>query len=358
MRIVLFALTLFALGAAPARADFSYTSTSEITGGMLRQMANSPVGGGTIRKALAPRESNVAIQGNKMATRSAESLSIIDLDAGTITNADFEKKTYTVTTFEQMREFMDRAMAAMNNQKPAQPAMKWTIEVKDTGRVKNVAGMDCREVILATKMRAADPQTGQSGEFVVNNVMMIAKAVPGGDELQRFTARMAEKMKFAQTMPEAGYAPPPGGGFAPAMAELQREARKLEGVPVAMLLTVGANADALPQSFEAAEAAAAQPAGAPQGARAAQPSIGEALGGALSGGLAGRLGGFGRKKKESEAAPAPAATPAPSAAPVPAPVLMQMKITDIAFSTAPVDPSIFAIPAGFKRVETERMNRR
>jgi hypothetical protein len=69
---------------------------------------------------------------------------------------------------------------------------------------------------------------------------------------------------------------------------------------------------------------------------------------AIGGALAGRLGGFGglgRKK------PAPSAQD--TSAPAPAPQdnsLIEMTMDNSNFSTAPVNPALFEIPAGFREV--------
>jgi hypothetical protein len=66
------------------------------------------------------------------------------------------------------------------------------------------------------------------------------------------------------------------------------------------------------------------------------------------GGLGG-LGGFGKKKKADPPPPDPNANQAPPTSSV----LMESQTTITNFSSDPVDPSHFAIPAGFKQVQPQ-----
>jgi hypothetical protein len=81
-------------------------------------------------------------------------------------------------------------------------------------------------------------------------------------------------------------------------------------------------------------------------------------------GAAGGFGGFGRKKKQQQQeepqsqpqaqTPPPPAQSAPgSMGATPPGTLMEMTTELTAFSSAPVDSSKFAVPAGFKQVDHE-----
>ena len=53
------------------------------------------------------------LKGNRMATVNADSIEIIDLDKETITRVDIQKKSYTVMTFDQIRQQMEKARQEM-----------------------------------------------------------------------------------------------------------------------------------------------------------------------------------------------------------------------------------------------------
>ena len=78
---------LIAVSAGSMFADFSYHESSKITGGVLAGMMK--VAGVFSKTAREPIESNVAIKGNKLVSRSTTHLSLIDLDSkGTTELAD------------------------------------------------------------------------------------------------------------------------------------------------------------------------------------------------------------------------------------------------------------------------------
>ena len=86
-------------------ADFTYTETTQITGGsMLGLMKMAGAFSKQARQAGDPIVSTVAIKGNRMAHISPDHAEIIDLDAETITNIDSLKRQYTVMTFAQMKQ--------------------------------------------------------------------------------------------------------------------------------------------------------------------------------------------------------------------------------------------------------------
>ena len=74
------------------------------------------------RKAGEPVVSTVYLKGNRMATVNSDSIEIIDLDKETITHVDTQKKTYTVMTFEQMKQQIENARKEMEKKQAEHPA--------------------------------------------------------------------------------------------------------------------------------------------------------------------------------------------------------------------------------------------
>jgi hypothetical protein len=112
-------------------------------------------------------------------------------------------------------------------------------------------------------------------------------------------------------------------------------------VPIMQVMRMGTtiNGQPLPAASEAPTPAA--PAG---------PTKGDVAKAGLSSAISSRLGGFGGfgKKKQQEPPPDPARDAAAAQA---ASILMETQITTSNFSSAPVDPSHFDIPAGYKQVQ-------
>ena len=106
------AVALAGLAAGCLLADVTYNETVKYTGGTMletvRRMSNMPLvgrmGGGSLKNAFQDQNYSLFIKGAKMARLGGPFSSIYDLDAGTITTINNEKQTYTVQTFEELRQ--------------------------------------------------------------------------------------------------------------------------------------------------------------------------------------------------------------------------------------------------------------
>jgi hypothetical protein len=277
------------------------------------------------------------------------STQIIDLDRETITEIDHNKKTYSVITFAQMVEALRQAEARMKSEKGAEQAdVSVKASVNETGQSKQIAGVNAREVILKLEMEGTDKKSGQRGVFMVMTADMWMGQHAGYQEVRDFYQRMAQKLNWT-----------PGGGFMAqgrsemmrGMADLQKEAAKLDGVPVYQVTKFTIQGATVPEGQEPPQE---QPRQQPQVEQPEKPSVGGALGR-----LGGRLGGLGRRRKaEPEAAPPPKAAPEQGAAPPQgeaSAALMEITTELTSFSNAAIDPSKLEVPAGFKQVESEML---
>ena len=94
------------LAVAPSvLADFTYRETTTITGGAIVGMLKmASMFSKQARKVGEPTTSTVYLKGNQMARMNENDGQIIDLDRETITQLNHKDHTYTVMTFEQMRQ--------------------------------------------------------------------------------------------------------------------------------------------------------------------------------------------------------------------------------------------------------------
>src|ERR1700691_5913223 len=96
----LLALAL-ALPATLYAADYTYQQTTQITGGsLLHMMKTVGMFSSQARHMGDLIVSTIYLKDNRLANVSPDSIEIIDLDQGTITSIDVQKKTYTVMTFD------------------------------------------------------------------------------------------------------------------------------------------------------------------------------------------------------------------------------------------------------------------
>jgi hypothetical protein len=343
------------LGALPLLADFSYQEKSQMTGGAAVNMMKAL--GPFMKKAREPITSAVYIKGNKMANVSNDSAHIVDLDAETMTDINFQKRTYTVITFAQMKEAMEKAMARVQQQpqQPAQPApdpkakLDLKIDVKETGQQKNISGIDCKEVLMTTTMEATSTENGQKGTITTTMDVWVGPYPAGYKEVTDFYMRMGKKMAANMALPSAAVMTM-NPQFASAAGEMAKEAQKLEGMHVLTVTRMTGAGDGTGGGQSGSTGAPQQ-----QQPQAKAPDKGSIADAALRGQL-GRigLGGLGRRKKTEDTPPPP--PPADQQQPAQPQaqgdgVLMEMTSEQFGWTSAPVDPAKFQVPGGYKQEE-------
>lgn len=354
MKTMIIAAVMAAL-VLPVRADFSYEQVSQMTGGsMLRMMKMIPGGG----KATQPQTSRILLNGNRMATVTQDSISVIDLDAETMTDINLKDRKYSVITFAEFKEAMQAMAKKMSGEGTEGASMEFDVKVDSTGQTKSIEGLNTKQFIMTLSTKIQDQKSGQTVNMDMVSDMWMAPAIPGYDQVQKFYARMAEKMGWVPGMMNN---PMMMGqrGFSEGMAKMIKEASKLEGVPVLQVTTMqgpggfpgggpGGEPAQMPNLSDAAADSARRTAendATTQASRATGGRFG-GLAGAAAGGI---MGGFGRRKKAAEQPPAEQPQ-APQEPAKPAP-MMEMTIQSRNFSSAAVDASMFAVPAGFQQVE-------
>jgi len=319
----------------PLFADFTYNQTSRVTGGQMVQMMKYVPGGG---KALQPTNTVHYLKGNRMAAVSDREIRITDLDKETITTIDLKEKTYSVLTFAEMQQFMQEMASRMGQPQPEGGQMNFKMDVQETGNTKTIQDVQTKEFILKVTMEATDQKSGQSGSMVFREDMWMAPEVPGYDEVRKFHIRMGEKLGMGMG---GQMGPMMRPGMGEGMARLAKEAAKLKGVPIYTVTHV--EGVGMP---EGADAPRQRSGGGEESSQstAAPPT---SIAGAVAGGL---LGGFGKKKKAPQQEQSDAPPPSQGGAGMQS--LMEITGEMNGFSTAPVDPSTFDVPAGFKQVES------
>ncbi len=330
IRSIVTVTAVITLAASPLLADFSYQEKSTITGGAMAGLLK--IAGVFSKQAREPMQSTVSVKGDRMVTRGASHMSVIDLNSQTITTVDMQKKSWYVMTFDEMKQMMEQMQQSMQNSRKNgdNTQMSFKVSAKSTGNAKQVNGYDAKEMILKMEMEGTDQQSGQKGAMVITTDMWIAPAVSGYAEVREFHKRMAEKLNWS----------PNGGMFAArpevaqGMAEVYKEIGKLDGMPVMQNVVMGAEGQ--PGAQQQSEQSTQQQ--QPQAQPAERPSLSGALGGML---------GVRRNKKNSSDPPPESSkgTSQPGS-------LLEMTTELSGFSSAAVDDSQFAVPAGFKQVES------
>ncbi|MFN7993175.1 MAG: hypothetical protein U0Q18_06225 [Bryobacteraceae bacterium] len=342
LRALLKIVPLAGLAAGLLLADFSYEQTSKITGGMLASVMK--VAGAFSKQAREPIRSIVSVKGDRMAHGNDQQVQVIDLSKETITSINFQKKTYSVMTFAEMKQFLEQMSDKMKDKQNGE--MHFKVSANSTGQTRQIGGAEAKEMVMKMEMEGTDQKSGQTGAMVITTHMWMAPKAAGYDEVRDFYRRMAEKLNWTPGANMLGMGRP---DVAKGMAEVAKEMAKLDGMPVLQEVNMGAEGQ--PGSQGAAQGQQSQQPPPQQAQDSQQPtSVTSALGSALGGRF-----GLGRKKKKDDAdQSANTGSGGSSGGPPPnAGTLLEMTTEMSNFSSGPVDPSRFEVPGGFKQVESD-----
>jgi hypothetical protein len=218
--------------------------------GMLGRVAGA-FGGKAAREGA---ESTNAVKGHRKIELNESSGRIIDLKEEKVYDLDMKKKTYEVTTFEELRQRLRDAQEKTRRdagkeegrQDPQQPqdkpAKEYEIDfdVKETGQKRSIAGHDTRQVISVVTVREKGRTLEDGGGGVLTVDSWLGPELPALKELAEFDLNYAKAIN-----------PDAAGLSAEQMAavlalypilknaseRLQKEGVKLRGTPLATATT-------------------------------------------------------------------------------------------------------------------------
>ena len=379
IQVSLASLLLLASG-VPARADFKYTETSQMTGGSLLNMMKfaSRFARGDAKKQekdmLQPTSRTHYVKGDRLRTDNEDGTSlIIDVGGRRVIFIDNNKKTYSMATFDQIKAAMDQAAQQMQQQMQQNPqtpqekavpqdvqlTVKPTVKVTPGGTGRTILDQPTNETMVeidlamqgtATGANAPPPGQPNSATFTstMNMDTYVAPSVAGYKEFAQFYRRMAEEVGWMKipSMPGLQIDPRAAEG----MSELQKNSDALKGFPmlsyVSMTVSATADGQTVTPGSQDGSAANSKPSNPPPSQTDTSPSSLEST--AVMKGLGGL---FGKKKKDNDSAPAANTLP-PNPHPNPN-ALMEMTTAVTAFSTTSLDGSLFDIPAGYTLVQED-----
>ena len=350
-----------------SHADFKYTESSKMTGGaMMGAVKFLGAFSKDARQATAPQISTRAVKGSRFREERADgTIEIIDLDGRRFINIDSKEKTYTILTFEQMKQQMLKAQERMKEEQAKQAGqhpnsnLKITpkIESSETGATRNILGLNTKEAKIKIEMlmESDDPKAkGQQISTVMNTDSWIASSVPGYDEIRQFYVKMAKEMDWVPGAVMSGMA---NSNVQISMAELKKNNVKLGGMPLLQTMSMTLGGNGMPPAGASGQAPTSAPPSPP--AQKEEPtSAKDAIAQSIAGHFG--LGGFGKKKKkpEDQTASADSSQPANASGGAAAPAgtpgaLMEMTIEVTSFSTDALDRSLFDVPAGYTQVQPD-----
>ena len=263
VQATLAALLLISGLALPARADFEYTETSQVTGGALVSMMKvvGIFARGDAKKqeqqAMQPTSTTHYVKGGKLRTDNADGTSqVIDLDGKRVISIDRTNKTYGVATFDQIHDAMVQAMQNAQQQQQAALAqhpelqnaqlnITPTIKVTPTAGNRVILGQPTNETkvemditMQATGTGSSAPQPGQpnSATMTTNMNTFVAPGVTGYQEFGQFYRRMAQEVGWMKLPSNIHITDP---RVSQSMAELQQNSDELKGFPMLSYVNMG-----------------------------------------------------------------------------------------------------------------------
>ena len=270
-------------------------------------------------------DSTTAVKGDRKATVTGTTERIVDLAEEKVYDIDLSKKTYTVTTFEElrrrMREAEEKAKKDAEKQQPSEkqpqekPAKEVEVDfdVKETGQKKQVAGYDTHESVVTVTVREKGKTLEEGGGLVMTSNIWLGPQVPQMKEIAEFEMRYWKQLQGPDAMAMSADQMAAVMAMYPmmknAMERMQKEGTKLQGTPLETTTT-----------FEGVKSK--------EQLTQEQSSSSSSSGGGLSGMLA-------RKMMKKDDAPKERATI----------FTMHNEVLEISTTVAPAD---LAVPADFK----------
>ncbi len=294
-------LIIAALASSPVllTADVRTQQKSHVAfAGVLGRMVNL-FGGKAAREGVTW---TVALKGDRRSMTSDTKGQIVDLGEEKVYDLDLRQKTYTVTTFAQLRAQMEEARrkaeedarkAEQENKgkekekpetsepKEKEPQVDVDFDLKKTGQTKTISGFPTQEVVMTVTVREKGKTLDEAGGIVLTSDMWMAPKIAALQEIVDFDRRYARQLAgpvVAGASPQdmaAAMAMYPM--MKDAMARKQAEDTQLEGTPLETTVTL----DAVQSADQRAEAAKNEE-------EESKPSPSGGLGG-MFGGLAKRM---------------------------------------------------------------------
>jgi hypothetical protein len=279
---------------------------------------------------------------------------IVRLDQDKLYHLNINKKEYTETTFEQMREQMkkmsDQMASADEKKQPSavdESKCEWLppkAEVKKSGEKAQFAGYDAERVTITASQPCKDKETGSICEVALVLDDWMSTGFTEGAEAQKYYKAYAAKMGLDPSTSQdiSQKAQSLFSRYKGIWSEIATKMQGVKGYPVKTSFTLALGGQQCKNSNA-------------QQAQSSSDSDSSSSPSGLAGAMAGKLGGLFHKKKDD--AETPAAQSAPTATPAAVPpgdvALMTVSSQLVSVSTNSAGPDAFTVPADFKRQETK-----
>ncbi len=290
-----------------ARADFSYQQTSRMTGGSMLNFL-SMIGGRVTQSVTA----TISVKGGKMAYATPHMMSIIDLEAKTISTVNLDRKTYWVMTFDEAKAAMESITGP-----DGVTITDFRVDMKDGPNTRTVLQKETHEKVVTVLMAGTD-SSGKIVNTQMDGHIFASDEIEGVKELREFDKRLGG-------LP---WSPGLQGLNNPemnkALAGLFTKVRQIVGLPLVIVMTVSGAVPGIPADMSGLQNASPED----------QPT-----GGMLSGKLGGLAAAMKRRSQNADGAGAGSGP------------LIELTSEVSSYSTKPVASAAFQIPDSFTKTD-------
>jgi hypothetical protein len=239
-------LPFVVLCATPVLADVKTRERSQVKfEGMLGRMVGM-FGGKAARDGVVTTN---AVRGDRKVELTDATGRIVDLREEKVYELDMKRRTYQVTTFDELRRRMREAQEQAAKEAARQPDrepqedpeqqqvnLEVDFDVKETGQSRTIAGHNAREVVMTVTLRQKGRTLDEGGGFVMTSNTWMGPDIPAMKELVDFelrywkaiapeaTGMSAEQMAAVMAMYPM---------LRTAMERMQAEGARLDGTPLA-----------------------------------------------------------------------------------------------------------------------------
>jgi|SRR5580658_955344 hypothetical protein len=246
-----------------AHADASYETTTQVSGGTFKQIAGlsgrfSPSASNSLQKAGS---TITVVQGNRKAEISPAYTVVYDIDKGSVTRIDTQKKQYAIMTFEELQQQMQKAaeqsrqvleehkgdIDSASTQLPKEltdnPA-SFDAKTDVTGATKTINGTAAHEVLLTENMTFHAKDSNDTVTYYYKNDVWLADSEPPGwAEIQDFNKRLLQKMAFDPHNNPMMLLIAARPGLAEGLKKIGEEQKKQQGAAVMVVQQLGGHAE-------------------------------------------------------------------------------------------------------------------
>jgi hypothetical protein len=356
------ALATLTLASSVAFADVTTENRISIQGSGAMSIANMS---GTSRTVISGTRSrtdqDIQLQSKlvRMFAHGGPKAEIVLLDADKIDRLDINRKQYSEQTFADLKahlqKALDKSQEQANNPENARPMddsrCEWLdpkVDVRRPADKATYAGYDAEHLTIVATQPCKDKETGAICEVALALDEWLAPTLTIGAETEKFHRAYAQKLGLD---PSAAGSSGDISERAQAMfdrykgvwGEILTRTKDVKGYPVksSFSFAVGGPECKNGQPQQQQQADAAQGASSDNGGVPTSTS-------ALASQMAGKLTSMFRKKKDDQAAQAAATSSVLPDGLVPV-ITMTSELTSV--STDNVSPSVFEVPADFKKTD-------